>query len=72
TQAYTTQERGKTQAANDFIVFSSSVFAAFGSGMLQNKFGWVAVNAGIAPAMLLALGSVVWLTLHRRKTMQTG
>lgn len=39
TQAYTTQERGKTQAANDFIVFSSSVFAAFGSGMLQNKFG---------------------------------
>lgn len=72
TQAYTTQERGKTQAANDFIVFSSSVVAAFGSGMLQNKFGWVAVNAGIAPAMLLALGSVVWLTLHRRKTMQTG
>lgn len=72
TQAYTTQERGKTQAANDFIVFSSSVFAAFGSGMLQNKFGWVAVNAGIAPAMLLALGSVAWLSLHRRKTMQTG
>lgn len=72
TQAYTTQERGKTQAANDFIVFSSSVFAAFGSGMLQNEFGWVAVNAGIAPAMLVALGSVVWLALHQRKTMQAG
>ena len=72
TQAYTAEERGKTQAANDFVVFSSSVLGAFGSGMLQNEFGWAAVNAGIAPAMLLALGSVVWLTLRRRKTMQAG
>jgi predicted MFS family arabinose efflux permease len=68
TQAYTTEERAKTQAANDFVVFSSSVLAAFGSGMLQNEFGWVAVNAGVAPALLIALGSVVWLTLHRRRS----
>jgi MFS family permease len=67
TEAYTAEERAKTQAANDFVVFSSSVFAAFGSGMMQNEFGWVAVNAGIAPVMLVALGSVVWLTLYRRR-----
>lgn len=68
TQAYTTEERAKTQAANDFVVFSSSVLAAFGSGMLQNEFGWIAVNAGVAPALLIALGSVVWLTLHQRRS----
>ena len=72
TQAYTAEERAKTQAANDFVVFSSSVLGAFGSGMLQNEFGWAAVNAGIAPAMLIALGSVVWLALRQRRRAAAG
>ncbi len=71
TQAYTTEERAKTQAANDFVVFSSSVLGAFSSGLLQNEFGWNAVNVGIAPAMLIALGSVAWLALHRRRSVRT-
>lgn len=66
TQAYAVAERAKTQAAHDFIVFSSSVVGAFGSGMLQNSFGWAAVNAGIAPAMLVALASIVWFTLTQK------
>ena len=67
TKAYTVEERAKTQAANDFIVFSSSVVGAFASGMLYHELGWVAVNAGIAPAMLIALLVVVWLALYQRK-----
>jgi MFS family permease len=67
TRAYAVAERAKTQAANDFIVFTSSVIGAFSSGLLQNKFGWLAVNAGIAPAMLIALIAVAWLALHQRK-----
>jgi MFS family permease len=68
TKAYTVEERAKTQAANDFVVFSSSVVGAFSSGMLQTSFGWNAVNAGIAPAMLVALIAVIWLALHQRGT----
>ena len=67
TRAYTVEERAKTQAANDFIVFSSSVIGAFSSGLLQNEFGWMAVNAGIAPAMLIAMIAVIWLALHQRR-----
>ncbi len=66
TRAYTTAERAKTQAANDFVVFTSSVIGAFSSGMLQSKFGWVAVNAGIAPAMVIALAGVAWFALSER------
>jgi predicted MFS family arabinose efflux permease len=71
TQAYTVSERAKTQAANDFLVFSSSVLGAFGSGMLQNTYGWAAVNAGIAPAMLIALTSIVWYALRQKRYAHT-
>jgi MFS family permease len=66
TRAYTTAERAKTQAANDFVVFTTSVIGAFSSGMLQSKFGWVAVNAGIAPAMLIALAGIAWFALTQK------
>ena len=67
TRAYTPAERAKTQAANDFVVFSSSALGAFSSGMLYNQFGWTIVNAGIAPAMILALIAVIWLALRQRR-----
>jgi predicted MFS family arabinose efflux permease len=66
TRAYTPEERAKTQAANDFVVFTSSAVGAFSSGMLYNQFGWTIVNAGIAPAMVLALIAVIWLALRQR------
>jgi len=67
TRAYAPAERAKTQAANDFVVFSSSTLGAFSSGMLYNQFGWTIVNAGIAPAMVLALIAVIWLALRQRR-----
>lgn len=66
TRAYRVEERAKTQAANDFVVFTSSTVGAFSSGMLYNKFGWEIVNVGIAPAMLIALVAVIWLALRQR------
>lgn len=66
TRAYAVEERAKTQAANDFIVFTSSAIGAFSSGLLYNQFGWTIVNVGIAPAMLVALIAVIWLALRQR------
>ena len=32
-----------------------------------DQFGWTIVNAGIAPAMVLALIAVIWLALRQRR-----
>ena len=67
TSAYTIEERAKVQAANDFTVFSTSALAAFGSGALLTNLGWEGVNAGVAPAMAIALVAVIWLMLVERR-----
>lgn len=60
TDAYTPEERPKVQAANDFMVLSTTTIAAFSSGALQHSIGWAAVNAGIAIPMTLVFGAVIW------------
>ncbi len=60
TDAYRTAERPKVQAANDFMVLSTTTLAAFSSGALQHSIGWAAVNAGIAIPMTLVFVSVTW------------
>jgi len=67
TSTYTIVERAKVQAANDFTVFSTAALAAFGSGALLTGLGWDGVNAGVAPAMALALTSVIWMILAQRR-----
>jgi predicted MFS family arabinose efflux permease len=67
TSAYTIVERAKVQAANDFTVFSTAALAAFGSGALLTGFGWEGVNAGVAPAMAIALAAVIWMILVQRR-----
>ena len=65
TETYTPSERNKTQAMNDFIVFSLVAAAAFSSGYLHSNFGWAAVNLGVAPPLAIALAAVVWLKFFR-------
>ena len=67
TQAYEIEERAKVQAANDFTVFTTAALAAFGSGALLTELGWTGVNAGVVPAMLLALMAVAWLVVSRAR-----
>lgn len=61
TETYQTEERFKTQAANDFIVFSTVAAASLSAGALQHHFGWQAVNYGAIPALLVILFSLLWL-----------
>jgi MFS family permease len=65
-EAYRSEERAKTQALNDFLVFSLVTTASFASGGLNHRFGWSAVNLGVILPVLLAAGALYWLLQHRR------
>jgi len=67
TQTYLPSERFKVQAVNDFIVFSVVAFASLSAGYLQHHFGWQSVNVGVLPLLVIALFSILFLMLYRKK-----
>jgi len=73
TEAYTAAERAKTQAANEFIVFSTTALATLAAGSVQVGHGWAVVNMVAFPALLLAGLAAVWLSAQRsRMHKQSG
>lgn len=66
--AHTQAEQAKVQGFNDFLVFAFVAFGSFGSGALLDAFGWSAVQYAMAPALLAAAASVIWLALIRRRS----
>jgi MFS family permease len=66
TETYRPEERFKTQALNDFTVFSTVTMASLSSGAIQNQFGWEAVNLGAIPAISVVLAALVWLAWRGR------
>jgi MFS family permease len=67
TECHTPAERAKTQAANDFMVFTTMAISSMSSGMLLNKSGWHAVNYGSIPFLALATAATLWLMWRRRR-----
>lgn len=67
TETYRPEERFKTQAVNDFIVFSTVAAASLSAGALQYHFGWQMVNYGAIPALLLIMASLLWLRFSDKK-----
>lgn len=61
TEACSESERGKVQAANDFILSSFVALASFSSGWLLEHFGWQGVVYSGLPPLALAAGLVLWL-----------
>jgi predicted MFS family arabinose efflux permease len=57
------EERAKVQAANDFVVFGGTAFAAYFSGVLLDVFGWAGIAAAAFPAALL--GAILILASRR-------
>jgi MFS family permease len=72
TEAHTPAERAKTQAANDFMVFSTMAISSMSSGVLLNKSGWHAVNYGSIPFLVLAASATLWLMWRRRARRVTA
>ena len=67
TETYHPEERSKTQAMNDFSVFSMVAIASLSAGSLQHHFGWQVVNYGVIPLLVIILISVVWLIMNEKK-----
>jgi MFS family permease len=66
TETYTSSEKFKAQAVNEFIVFSTVAASSLSAGALQHLLGWQAVNlAAIAP-LIIILMSLIWLQLQAR------
>ncbi len=70
TQAYSPQEKFRTQAANDFMVFTTVAIASLSAGILHHEYGWRAVNIGALPALMVIVMSLVWLTLKRSRPIK--
>jgi len=71
-EAHTPEERGRVQGMNDFMVFGMVTLASLASGSLMNCSGgtpvegWIAVNLAMVPFLILAGGSLIWLTRQER------
>ena len=63
TQIYAPAEKAKTQAANDFIVFTGVAAASLLSGILHETVGFHVMNYGVLP--LLAITAIAILVLKR-------
>ena len=61
TETYNENEKFKTQALNDFLVFSVVASASLTAGILHHKFGWEFVNYIAIPAVIGILISLIWL-----------
>lgn len=66
TQVYSSEETFKTQAANDFIVFSTVTVASLSAGAIHHHLGWAVINYGAAPALVVVLAALGWLALRER------
>ena len=59
-------EKAKAQGLNDLLVFGMVALTALSSGFLHEWVGWRALNYSVLPAVLLALGMVLWLGRRRQ------
>lgn len=66
TQTYRPEETFKTQAANDFIVFSTVTVASLSAGAMHHHFGWQAINWGAVPALVVVLVALGWLAWREK------
>jgi MFS family permease len=66
TEVHTPSERGKTQAAHDFMVFATTALGSFLSGQLLFNFGRERVNLMALPLIITATLLVIWFGFIQR------
>jgi len=66
TEAYEPVEKGKTQAAHDFMMSGFVTLSTMLAGGLFHASGWAAVNWAGLPMMIVVLGAVLWFQQQSR------
>ncbi|WP_299183205.1 MFS transporter [uncultured Neptuniibacter sp.] len=61
TTTYTGAEKAKSQAANEFMVFSMVTLSALSSGWMEAVLGWQAMNWIVLPLVLWAVGVIFFI-----------
>jgi len=61
TETYSPNEKAKSQALNDFLVFGTVTLTSFSSGAVQHALGWQAINMAVIPFLVLVLIANLWL-----------
>ncbi|PIE25251.1 MAG: MFS transporter [Neptuniibacter caesariensis] len=61
TTAYRPAEKAKSQAANEFIVFSMVAVSALSSGWMEATLGWQAMNWIVTPLILWAMAVIYFI-----------
>jgi MFS family permease len=69
TTVYTTSERAKVQAMNDFLVFGTTGVASLSAGILHEAFGWASLNYLALPLIGIALVAVLVARFQRRPAL---
>ncbi len=72
TETYRPEERAKTQALNDFLVFTAVAMGSFSSGAIQHLLGWEWINFAMIPPMVAVFGAVMWLKVRSREEAKIG
>ncbi len=70
-ESYSPAEKGKTQASNEFLIFSMVTMSALASGWLESALGWRKLNLVVIPLLILIL-VVVFATHKKLKTINTS
>lgn len=69
TEVYQIEEKAKTQAINDFMVFGMMTVASLSSGALQYHYGWRAINWGVLVPTAVITIAVLLLVMSRRRSV---
>ncbi|AXT29490.1 MFS transporter [Pseudoalteromonas tunicata] len=74
TQSYQPAEKAKSQATNEFLVFSMVTISALGAGWLEAKIGWRSLNlASLAPLLItLILLLIRQFQIHKLQNRETS
>jgi len=68
TETYHPEERAKTQALNDFAVFTTVALSSLSAGALQSRYGWQIVNLSLIPMLAIILVCIFWGKNRRAST----
>jgi len=70
TSAYLPHEKAKSQAANEFIIFSMVTVSALSSGWLEASIGWSKMNLLMIVVVLISI-LVVWVFSRKMSSAET-